>query len=144
MSSKKAPRKNTKNFVNNPEFLELLHDYKRTGVISERLGEIFILMTNKLIISGNFVNYTEDWKQEMKSDAIYNCCRYVGTFDTNIGTNPFAYFTSTIIRSFLMRMKKEKKMDGNEKEVKMQMYNSFLDAYGMSHNSGNDNNYNGD
>ena len=90
-----------KKFVDNVKFLELLKEYQKTKIICEGLGKIFTEMAEHLAYSRQFINYSEHWKTEMKSDAIFNCCRYLGNFDTVERDNPFAYFTTVMINAFI-------------------------------------------
>lgn len=120
-----------KYFVNNDEFLKLLDEYKETKVLTEKLGKIFVDMTKNLLFSRQFINYSDDWKSEMQSDALFNLCRYAGTFDRTKSSNPFAYFTRTIINAFIMRIKKEKKGNMNAEKIRNQAYDEFLQREGL-------------
>ena len=55
----------------------------------------------------NFINYT--YRDEMISDGIENCVNYIGNFNPEKSTNPFAYFTQIIYFAFLRRIQREKK-----------------------------------
>ena len=120
-----------KYFVNNEEFLILLDEYKETKVLSEELGKIFVDMSKNLLYSRQFINYSDDWKAEMQSDALFNLCRYAGTFDKTKSSNPFSYFTRTIINAFIMRIKKEKKGNFKEEVLRKQAYGEFLQREGL-------------
>lgn len=124
-----------KYFVNNDEFLKLLDEYKETKVLSEELGKIFVDMSKNLLYSRQFINYSDDWKAEMQSDALFNLCRYAGTFDRTKSSNPFAYFTRTIMNAFIMRIKKEKKGNINQEKIRNQAYDEFLQREGLYENS---------
>ena len=124
-----------KYFVNNEEFLKLLDEYKETKVLSEKLGKIFVDMSKNLLYSRQFINYSDDWKAEMQSDALFNLCRYAGTFDRTKSSNPFAYFTRTIMNAFIMRIKKEKKGNINQEKIRNQAYDEFLQREGLYENS---------
>jgi hypothetical protein len=45
----------------------------------------------------------------MISDGIENCVNYLGNFNPEKSTNPFAYFTQIIYYAFLRRIQREKK-----------------------------------
>ena len=45
----------------------------------------------------------------MISDGIENCLLYMGNFNSEKSSNPFAYFTQIIWYAFLRRIQKEKK-----------------------------------
>ena len=112
-----------KEFINNKEFYALLVNYKNTAdethpefdliknkEIHNKLGEIFLLMVDKFQYHHWYVNYTADWKAEMSSEAIYNCCRYFRNFDVEKNNNPFAYFTRVIWNSYQQMLNKERKI----------------------------------
>lgn len=120
-----------KYFVENDEFLRLLEDFKETKVLSNALGQVFLTMTENLLFSKQFINYSDDWKAEMQSDSIFNCCRYAGTFDVNKGSNPFAYFTRLIINAFIMRINKEKKRNIKEEEIRSMAHVEFMQRHGL-------------
>ena len=74
--------------------------------ISNYIGECFLKMANNIAHKHNFNRYA--FKEEMISDGIVDCIKYVDTFDT-ARTNPFAYFTQAINNAFVRRIIKEKK-----------------------------------
>ena len=131
-------------YVDNVEFLRLLKEYNDQPVpriISEELGEMFRLIVDNIAYSRQFINYTEDWKNEMKSDALFNFCRYLGTFDCNKSSNPFAYFTMIAMNAFKMRIKKEKFKNFKDSVIKEEIYNEFLTDFkicGTDKNRGSD------
>ena len=45
----------------------------------------------------------------MISDGIENCVNYIGNFNPEKSSNPFAYFTQIIYYAFLRRIQREKK-----------------------------------
>jgi hypothetical protein len=119
-------------YIDNEEFLELIKGYKKQippRIISEELGEMFKKIADNVAYDRKFINYTDEWKNEMKSDALFNCCRYIDTFDPNKSKNPFAYFTMVIINAFKMRIKKEKFQLQKDRVIKEEIYNEFLDEY---------------
>jgi len=121
----KIKKKNKKNYLNNEEFLRLLIEYKETKVITNELAGMFLLLCEKLLKSPNFINYSDDWKAEMKSDAAYNFCRYAKTFDIT-KKNPFAYFTSLVINSYRFRINAEKENTEQDMIVKNKLFDDFL------------------
>jgi hypothetical protein len=105
-------------YVNNPDFLQALKDYKEkvNAAISEGkdrpqvtnyIGECILKIANHLSYKSNFINYS--YREEMISDGIENCLRYVDNFDPEKYSNPFAYFTQIIYYAFLRRIAREKK-----------------------------------
>ena len=111
-------RKKSEHYVNNKEFLAALIAYKEIVEIASirgepkpritnYLGECFLKIATHLSFKPNFVNYM--FKDDMICDGIENCVQYIGNFDPNKSSNPFAYFTQIIYYAFLRRIQKEKK-----------------------------------
>lgn len=105
-------------YVDNKKFLEALREYKKEvgkakeegkerPKVSNYIGECFMKIAVHLSYKANFIGYT--FKDEMISDGIENCLRYVDNFDTERDKpNPFAYFTTIIYYAFVRRIEKEK------------------------------------
>ena len=113
MSTKKQ-----KHYINNPDFLKALIEYKAAckeakknkkpdPAIPNYIGECFMKIAEGLSHKPNFINYT--YRDEMMSDGIENCLQYFNNFDPSKSKNPFAYFTQVIYFAFLRRIQKEKK-----------------------------------
>ena len=82
-------------------------DDERRPKIPEYIGECIFKIATKLATKPNFSSYT--YKDEMISDGIEVCIRYLHNFDPDKSSNPFAYFTQIIYYAFLQRIQKEKK-----------------------------------
>lgn len=102
-------------YVNNKEFHAALVERKSSidsGNIEEKppisnyIGGCFLKMANNIAHKHNFNRYA--FKDEMISDGIVDCIKYIDSFDTT-RTNPFAYFTQAINNAFIRRIIKEKK-----------------------------------
>jgi hypothetical protein len=113
-----APIKKQKHYINNPDFLRALVEYKEKKELSTKnktepppipnyIGECFMKIAEGLSHKPNFINYT--YRDEMMSDGIENCLMYFDNFDPTKSNNPFAYFTQIIYYAFLRRIQKEKK-----------------------------------
>jgi DNA-directed RNA polymerase specialized sigma24 family protein len=74
--------------------------------ISDYIGSCFLKLANNIAHKSNFSRYP--YREEMISDGIIDCMKYIDTFDT-ARENPFAYFTSAISNAFIRRIVKEKK-----------------------------------
>jgi len=107
-----------KNYVNNPEFLQAIVDYKKLCVdaedsgddkpqIPDYIGECIYQISTRLASKPNFSGYS--YKDEMISDGLENAIQALGNFDPDKSSNPFAYFTQIIWYAFLRRIDKEKK-----------------------------------
>jgi len=110
--------KKQKHYINNPDFLRALIEYKESKELSTKnntapppipnyIGECFMKIAEGLSHKPNFINYT--YRDEMMSDGIENCIMYFDNFDPTKSKNPFAYFTQIIYYAFLRRIQKEKK-----------------------------------
>jgi len=75
--------------------------------ITEYIGECLLKISTRLSTKPNFINYT--YRDEMISDGIENCVNYLGNFNPEKSSNPFAYFTQIIYYAFLRRIQREKK-----------------------------------
>ncbi len=75
--------------------------------VPEYIGECLLKISTRLSTKPNFINYT--YRDEMISDGIENCVNYIGNFNPEKSTNPFAYFTQIIYYAFLRRIQREKK-----------------------------------
>jgi|TARA_B110000483_G_scaffold81708_1_gene101565 hypothetical protein len=107
-----------RNYVNNADFLEALIAYKAACIEAENAGDIkprcpdyigkcIYQIATRLATKPNFSGYT--YKDDMISDGIENCLLYMGNFNSEKSSNPFAYFTQIIWYAFLRRIQKEKK-----------------------------------
>lgn len=147
-----APRK--RNYINNPDLYEELTKYyndKVAGkdpVISNYIGQSLLLITKNMLKRPNFSGYSEQWKQEMSSDALRNSVIGVSTFKPEKSKNPFGFFSRIIWNAFIHRIKLEKKqtaikhknhqnmvfMDGND-IVNNDISNQIIDSFEKSMNA---------
>ena len=133
-----APIKKQKHYINNPDFLRALIEYKEAKDLSTKnktepppipnyIGECFMKIAEGLSHKPNFINYT--YRDEMMSDGIENCLMYFDNFDPTKSKNPFAYFTQIIYYAFLRRIQKEKKQTYVKYKATEQM--GILDEFEM-------------
>ena len=112
------PKKKSEHYVNNKELLEALIVYREKVAIAKEkglpkpritnyLGSCFLKIATHLSYKPNFVNYM--FRDDMISDGIENCVKYIPNFDPEKSRNTFAYFTQIIHYAFLRRIQKEKK-----------------------------------
>ena len=98
-----------KYYIRNKDLLPVVIEFKKTGIINEELG----LMVQQIAINysnrGNFASYT--WKEDMVSDAVLVCFKYMHNFDPDKQKkpNPFSYFTTIIHNAFINYIRKQKK-----------------------------------
>lgn len=115
---KEAKVKETKNYIDNNEFVEKLLEYfevckqaKDKGEVEPRIpdyiGECFLKIATNLSRAGNFSQYS--YRDEMIMDGIENCLMYFRNFDPAKSRNAFSYFTQIVWYAFVRRIEKEKK-----------------------------------
>lgn len=104
------------NYLSNKQFYTELIEYKKRvreaedsgeerPQVPESIGKALFLIARRLATKANFSGYS--YKEEMISDGIENCIKYIDNFDPNKSENPFAYFTQIIKFAFIRRIKKE-------------------------------------
>jgi hypothetical protein len=111
------------NYLSNKEIVPELVKLRESGVVSEKLGGIFISIATNLSNKANFTGYT--WKDEMIGEAIYTCIKYGKNFNPEKSNNGFAYITQICYNSFINYIKKQNR----HSEVKQCLYdkNELLD-----------------
>lgn len=119
------------NYIDNAKFYEAIVQHRKEieeakekrlnelPRLSEYIGECFLKMSENLARLPKFANYS--FKDEMIADGYENCIRYYSTFDPTQGYNPFAYFTTTIIRAFIRKINTEEK-------IRAGLYSNFLET----------------
>ena len=102
---------NKKLYAEMVEYLNSVKEAEESGAdkprIPEYIGECLLKISNRLSTRPNFINYT--YRDEMISDGIENCVNYIGNFNPEKSTNPFAYFTQIIYFAFLIIIQRQKK-----------------------------------
>jgi DNA-directed RNA polymerase specialized sigma24 family protein len=105
--------KETKEYLNNKYFFQLLVAYKQAreknenAKMPDELGRCIMLLCERLASRLNFNGYT--YKEDLIGDAIENCILSIKTFDPEKSDNAFAYFTQIAWNAFIRRIKKENK-----------------------------------
>ncbi len=103
-------------YIDNAEMYRVIKDYleecdraEAAGLdlprVPEYLGSCFLAIAKGLGSTHSFSAYT--YLDDMKSDGVVNCIRYIRTFDPTRTKNPFAYFTTTVRNAFLQRIELE-------------------------------------
>lgn len=138
----KTTRRVKRNYVNNPDLLAALIEYKKKCKEAEDsgdepprvpnyIGECIFQIGTRLATKPNFSGYS--YKEDMISDGIENCLQYIHNFDPEKSSNPFAYFTQIIWYAFLRRIQKEKK----QMYIRFKSSQSLL-SMGGTYDSGNE------
>lgn len=78
--------------------------------VTNYIGECFLkIATNFSTIQNSKHSYYKyPFRDEMISDAVINCLRYIDSFDVYHGDNPFSFFTTCVYHSFVLRIHKER------------------------------------
>lgn len=108
-------------YIDNQKFSSAIHEYvvRRKSaeandlpipMISNYIGECFMRIAEGMAKLNKFNRYT--WKDEMISDGIESCLRYVSNYDIDTITrtsspNAFYYFSKIVYHAFVRRIKKE-------------------------------------
>ena len=106
-----------KNYVNNKDLYEALIVHRNNRLAAEAAGEeppripkyigecIFLIATN-LASKGNFCGYS--FREEMVSDGLQNCIKYMNNFNPEKTTNPFGYFSRILWNAYILRILEER------------------------------------
>lgn len=107
-----------KHYVDNKKLLQAMIEYKVSvdaakeaglpkPIIPNYIGSSILLISQRLSFMPNFASYA--FREELVSDGVENCIKYIDNFNPSKFDNPFAYFTQIIYYAFLRRIIKEKK-----------------------------------
>ena len=105
--------KNNVFYVNNSEFQGHLIKFFKTKdrELKEKIGKIFIIISQRILHKPCFINYTPDRKADMISDATFFMVKYMDRYDPKRG-NPFAFFSQIAFNAFRQNINKiNKKSD---------------------------------
>ena len=78
--------------------------------IPEEIGRNILLIASHTAKKHNWQSNSH-YRQEMISDAVLNCIKYIRNFDVEKSKNPFSYFTQISYYSFLKTIDIEKTQD---------------------------------
>ena len=97
-------------YVNNAEFqAHLIRFFEfKDKAIKEKIGKIFMIISQRILNKPCFINYTKDRKDDMISDATFFMVKYMDRYDPNRG-NPFAFFSQIAFNAFRQNINKTKK-----------------------------------
>ena len=118
------------NYIDRTELHSEMKAYKDTGVISERLGQFFITMTDHILGHSNFRNYTVDIKEEMRSHALLLLVKYSHNCDAyqRDARQTFNYITTIVMNAFKQVLQKYYKQQNLKRELET-MYLQMLSNY---------------
>ena len=96
-------------YVTNKELLPEIIEFKKTGKMSGELGRMLLAIATNYSSKGSFAGYT--WREDMVSDALLTCVKYLHNFDPDKQKypNPFAYITMICHNAFVNYINKQKR-----------------------------------
>jgi hypothetical protein len=94
-------------YIDKKEYTAELQNFIKSGIASEKLGELFKRHVDHYASGASFKNYT--YIDEMKSDALLFLLKYSKSFNILKGSDAFAYCTTIIHNAFLQSINREKK-----------------------------------
>lgn len=103
----------SEHYVNNADFQTLLVEYKTTKSRKtyEKIGAIILKISQRMGHKLNFINYSQDRKNEFQSLACLYCLRYLKNYDAEKYKNPFSYFSQICFNAYLQVIATHKKRD---------------------------------
>lgn len=96
-----------KAYVTNEELLKEIRKSKEIGDITPALARMWMLMCKRLGSKSCFASYS--YRDDMVSEALMNMCKSGLKFDESRSSNPFAFYTTMILRTFYYCLNAEKK-----------------------------------
>lgn len=113
-------KENTNNYINNKELYnefikfnkikqECIENNLPIPKMSDKIGSAIIQIATRRCNSRQFVGYSNNWKEELISNAIMTATIRCHNFDPLKSNNPFAYLTQICNNAILEQLKKEKK-----------------------------------
>lgn len=116
----KLKKSNKDGYINNKEFYEELvkyHEHKKECIaqgkpippLTNKIGAAIIQIATRRCNSRMYVGYTNNWKEEMISNACTLATIHGHNFDPEKSNNPFAYFTQICDNAIKEQLKKEKR-----------------------------------
>jgi len=114
-----APRKRKKNYLNSEDMMQEIIISQSTGKLTEKLGEMFLLLAKKYISKPSWKGYT--FTEDMQGDAVLACVRAVPLYNCEF-KNTFAYFTQIMKNCFIQNIKRFNK----QQKIQQAVYDSAL------------------
>ena len=129
--------KQRNNYIDRNELHSEMKVYKDTGVISERLGQLFITMVDHILGHSNFRNYTQAVREEMKSYALLLLIKYSHNCDAyqRDARQTFNYITTIVMNSCKQVLIKYYKNQNMKRELEQRYIDMLAQEYGVKINS---------
>ena len=129
--------KQRNNYIDRNQLHQLMRDYKDTGIISDELGKMFMVMIDHILGHSNFRNYAYDLKEEMKCHALLMLVKYSHNCDAyqRDSRQTFNYITTIIMNACKQILIKYYKQQNLQRELEQMYINTMESAYGVKINS---------
>ena len=123
--------KQRNNYIDRNELHSEMKAYKDTGVISERLGQLFLMITTHILCHSNFRNYTQDVREEMKSHALLMLVKYSHNCDAyqRDARQVFNYLSTVTFNAFKQTLQKYYKRLNTQRELERQYLDLMQSTY---------------
>jgi len=114
-------------YVKNKDLLKALLKYRETKSKKDYniLGTMFLKIAQRILYMPNFVNYSEDIKENAISDACFYMCKYMKNFDETKQKypNPFSYFSEIARQAMVLNINKFHKKE--ERQLSLDFIDNF-------------------
>ena len=122
-----------RDYIDRDRLHQLMRDYKDTGIISEELGKMFMIMTDHILGHSNFRNYTQAVREEMKSYALLLLIKYSHNCDAyqRDARQVFNYLSTVIFNAFKQTLQKYYKQQNLKRELERQYLDFMSSIYGV-------------
>ena len=126
--------KQRNNYIDRNELHSEMKAYKDTGVISERLGQFFITMTDHILGHSNFRNYTQDVREEMRSHALLLLVKYSHNCDAyqRDARQVFNYLSTVTFNAFKQVLQKYYKQLNLKRELETMYLQMLSNQFGIN------------
>lgn len=125
--------KQRNNYIDRNELHSEMKAYKDTGVISERLGQLFITITDHILGHSNFRNYTQAVREEMKSYALLLLIKYSHNCDAyeRDARQVFNYLSTVTFNAFKQVLQKYYKNLNLKRELETMYLQMLSNQFGI-------------
>ena len=122
-----------RDYIDRNQLHQLMRDYKDTGIISEELGQMFMIMTDHILGHSNFRNYTQAVREEMKSYALLLLVKYSHNCDAyqRDARQTFNYITTIVMNSCKQVLIKYYKNQNMKRELEQRYIDMLAQEYGV-------------
>lgn len=118
-------------YIDKEEMMDELCAYRDTGVISDKLGDMFLKLAIRYTSKPNLSGYT--YRDDMIASATSRMVEQIDKFDVDHpARNPFAYFTMLTYRQVITYIAKEHRYTGIKNSVRDKLWTEFGEEYSIS------------